>query len=57
MQSFQGSRRGRLIIAEPAAGLLSPEQCAEFSSPYVKKVVDAVQDDNFMVILHNCGNM
>jgi len=45
-----------IIIAEPAAGLLSPAQCEEFSSRYVKKIVDAVQDDYFMVILHNCGN-
>lgn len=45
-----------IIIAEPAAGLLSPAQCKEFSSQYVKKIVDAVQDDYFMIILHNCGN-
>jgi len=45
-----------IIIAEPAAGLLSPQQCDEFSSKYVKRIVDAVQDDTFMVILHNCGN-
>lgn len=45
-----------LIIAEPAAGLLSPGLCEEFSSCYVKKIVDAVQDDNFIVIYHNCGN-
>ena len=45
-----------IVIAEPAAGLLSPDMCEEFSSQYVKKIVDAVQDDNFMVILHNCGN-
>lgn len=45
-----------LIIAEPAAGLLSPEQCHTFSSEYVKKIIDAVQDDYFMVVLHNCGN-
>ncbi|MEI6132072.1 MAG: uroporphyrinogen decarboxylase family protein [Bacillota bacterium] len=45
-----------IVIAEPAAGLLSPDMCEEFSSQYVKKIVEAVQDDNFMVILHNCGN-
>ena len=28
----------------------------EFSSPYVKKIADAVQDDNFIVIYHNCGD-
>ena len=45
-----------VVIAEPAAGLLSNEDCQYFSSNYVKQIVDAVQDDNFLVILHNCGN-
>lgn len=45
-----------VIIAEPAAGLLSNDGCNEFSSVYIKTIVDAVQDDNFMVVLHNCGN-
>jgi uroporphyrinogen decarboxylase len=45
-----------IIIAEPAAGLLSPQLCQEFSSMYLQKIVAAVQDDYFMVILHNCGN-
>ena len=50
-QGIQG-----VVIAEPAAGLLSNEGCSEFSSQYVKKIVDVVQDENFIVILHNCGN-
>ena len=45
-----------VIIAEPAAGLLSGEDCMTYSSFYVKQIVDAVQDDSFTVILHNCGN-
>ena len=45
-----------VLMAEPAAGLLSNDGCMEFSSRYVKKIVDAVQDEHFMVILHNCGN-
>ncbi len=45
-----------LIIAEPAAGLLPDDACSEFSSVYVKRIVDAVQDENFMIVLHNCGN-
>lgn len=44
-----------IVMAEPAAGLLSPDNCQEFSSDYVKRVVDAVQDESFLVILHNCG--
>lgn len=46
-----------VLIAEPAAGLLSNEACLEFSSVYVKKIVEKVQDDDFAVILHNCGNV
>jgi uroporphyrinogen decarboxylase len=45
-----------VVIAEPLAGLLSPGLAAEFSADYVKKVVDAVQDDSFIVVYHNCGN-
>ncbi len=44
-----------VIIAEPAAGLLSPEACAEFSMDYIRRIIEPVQDDSFMVILHNCG--
>lgn len=45
-----------VVMAEPLAGLLSPALAEEFSSEYVKKIVDAVQDDNFIVVYHNCGN-
>jgi uroporphyrinogen decarboxylase len=45
-----------IIIAEPAAGLLDESMCEMLSSVYVKRLVDQLQDDRFMVILHNCGN-
>lgn len=45
-----------VIMAEPAAGLLSNEDCQEYSTTYVNRIVEAVQDENFIVILHNCGN-
>ena len=45
-----------IMMAEPVAGLLSPALEEEFSSPYVKQVVDAVQDDSFVVVYHNCGD-
>ena len=45
-----------IVMAEPVAGMLSPLLEEEFSSPYVKKIVDAVQDDGFAVIYHNCGD-
>ena len=45
-----------VVMAEPAAGLMSDDDCMRFSSVYVKRIVEAVQDDNFTVVLHNCGN-
>ena len=54
--AFKNAGCNGIVIAEPAAGLLADYQCEEFSSRYVKQIVDFVQDDNFMVVLHNCGN-
>lgn len=45
-----------VVVAEPLAGLLSPALAEEFSAEYMKKIVDAVQDDEFIVVYHNCGN-
>ncbi len=44
-----------VIMAEPVTGLLSPSLAGEFSAPYVKRIVEAVQDSSFIVIYHNCG--
>lgn len=45
-----------VVIAEPAAGLLSNDDCLMYSTHFVKQIVDELQDDNFTIILHNCGN-
>ena len=45
-----------VLMAEPLAGLLSPDLTEEFSNPYVKRIVDETQDDEFIVIVHNCGS-
>lgn len=45
-----------IIMAEPAAGLLSADQCDAFSSSFIRRIVRSVQDENFLFILHNCGN-
>lgn len=45
-----------IVMAEPLAGLLSPDLAEEFSAVYVRKIVEAVQDDEFLVVYHNCGN-
>jgi len=45
-----------VVMAEPAAGLLSNDDCRAFSSAYVRYIVNKVQDKHFIVVLHNCGN-
>ena len=45
-----------VVMAEPLTGMLSPTLAEEFSAPYVKRIVEAVQSDDFIVIYHNCGN-
>ncbi len=44
-----------VIMAEPAAGLLSPRGMTKFASPYIKRIVEATQTPDFTIILHNCG--
>ena len=44
-----------IVMAEPAAGLLSPDMMEEFSNPYVERVRAAVEDENCLFIYHNCG--
>lgn len=45
-----------IVLAEPLAGILSPDMAEEFSVPYVKRIIDALQDADFSIIYHNCGN-
>ncbi len=54
-KAYKKAGANGIVMAEPVTGLLSPDLETEFSSPYVKKIVDAVQDENFIVIYHNCG--
>ena len=44
------------VMAEPTTGLISPKMAAEFSHPYTQEVIDAVQDEYFVVLYHNCGD-
>lgn len=54
--AFKAAGANGIVMAEPVAGLLSPSLEEEFSSPYVKKIAEAVQCDTFIVIYHNCGD-
>ena len=54
--AYRETGAGGIIMAEPLTGLLSPELEEEFSTPYVKQIVEAVQGPDFLVGYHNCGN-
>lgn len=56
VQAMKETGISGVIMAEPAAGLVSNDDCFQYSSTYVRQIIDAVQDDTFKVILHNCGN-
>ena len=45
-----------IMMAEPLAGILSPDLAREFSVPYVTKIIAALQTEDFAVLYHNCGN-
>ena len=55
-KAYKEAGANGIVMAEPVAGLLSPALEEEFSSPYVKRIADAIQDDNFILIYHNCGD-
>ncbi len=55
-KAYKETGANGIVMAEPLTGLLSPDMAEEFSEPYVKEIIDAVQDDEFIVIYHNCGN-
>lgn len=55
-QALKATGANGVVMAEPAAGLMSNDDCLTFSSEYVKRIVDHLQDDTFSIVLHNCGN-
>jgi len=56
INAYKQAGANGVVIAEPLAGLLSPRLVEEFSGIYCKKIIDAVQTENFAVIYHNCGS-
>ena len=55
-RAFREAGAHGVVMAEPLAGILSPALAREFSHPYVKKIIDQVQTEDFCVIYHNCGD-
>lgn len=57
VKAFKEAGANGVVMAEPAAGLLSPTLMDDFSTPYVRRVIEAAEDENFLVMYHNCGNI
>ena len=55
-KAYKAAGANGIVMAEPVSGLLSPMLEEEFSSPYIKQIVEAVQSEDFAVIYHNCGD-
>lgn len=56
IEAFKAVGADGVIMAEPAAGILSPDLQEEFSAPFVKQIIDCVNDDEFIICYHNCGD-
>lgn len=56
IKAFKEVGADGVIMAEPAAGLLSPSLAKEFSMPFVQQIFDEINSDDFIVCYHNCGN-
>jgi len=55
-KAFRDAGADGIVIAEPLAGLLSPELAEAFSCAYMHEIIHSVQTDEFAVIYHNCGS-
>ncbi len=56
INEYKKSGADGVLMAEPLAGMLSPDLEKEFSEPYVREIIEKVQTDDFIVIYHNCGD-
>jgi uroporphyrinogen-III decarboxylase len=36
--------------------IVGEEECNIYSSAYIKEIVNELQDENFLIILHNCSH-
>lgn len=55
VQAMKAAGADGVLMAEPAAGLLSPRGLSAYSSAYVRQVAAAVEDGHFALVLHNCA--
>jgi uroporphyrinogen decarboxylase len=54
-RAFRQAGADGVIMAEPAAGLLSPHSMSRISSAYIKQIGETLADGRFALILHNCA--
>lgn len=55
LQAIRQTGVAGAVIAEPSAGLLSPDMCRDFAVSYLRQIIAPAKNDDFGVILHNCG--
>ena len=55
LKAFQAAGADGVIMAEPAAGLLSPRGLATFSSAYIGNIAAELEHGAFTLLLHNCA--
>lgn len=55
-RAFRDAGANGVVIAEPLSGMLSPALIEEFSTPYIRELVDSIQTSDFTAVYHNCGN-
>ena len=56
VKAFKSVGANGIVIAEPVAGVLSADLCTQFSSDFIRRIVQSTQDESFIVVLHNCGD-
>lgn len=54
--AFRAAGADGVVLAEPAAGLLSPSFCEDFSNRYVRRIFETAGSHDFVLVYHNCGN-
>jgi uroporphyrinogen decarboxylase len=55
VRAFREAGASGVVLAEPAAGLLSPRGLSRFSAAFVRRVVAETESRDFTVVYHNCG--
>ncbi|MBI4720099.1 MAG: hypothetical protein HY770_02500, partial [Chitinivibrionia bacterium] len=55
--AYKAAGVSAILLAEPSTAMVSPDMMEEFSSRYVQKIVQRLQDETFSIIYHNCRSV